>query len=120
MEGAIGGYDPKIKRILEKAESRGKIRSKKTIMEEDYSSGTESGGSDEESDRLGPPSFEHYNLSTPEDLEIQGEIMTIRAEMEQCRRDLSRAISLENQQHLEDKLQSLHITKKELQKRIRG
>jgi len=116
-EGAIGGYDPKIKRMLEKAETRGKIRSKKAIMEQDEPSGTESGSRDEDSDRRCSPLFEHYNPLSSEDQELRGEIRTIRAEMEQCRRDLNRAISLENQQCVEDKLQSLYITKKELQKR---
>ena len=107
-EGAMGGYDPAVRRILARAEKKG----------DDTTNDSENGDSDEDWETRTPPSsrrFRPATSSTEKEEDIQKTLKAIGRSIDRCFTDLERTSIPERQRALENQLEELQIRKDELQ-----
>lgn len=118
-EGAIGGYDLLVRRLLEKAEKRGDTRWRKKVRGDDSSTESEKGGSDgdlEDDDSSFLRRFLPTVSSTRVEEEIRQALKEVQETIDDCLFHLDQATGLGSCEALRDHLEELQIREKELRR----
>ncbi|KAI3360412.1 hypothetical protein L3Q82_002253 [Scortum barcoo] len=119
LEGAMGGYDPAVRRMLAKAEKRGSRILRRKEPEDDSSNESECGESDGGPERETSLSWRRSSpasCSTRVKEDRQRVLREVERSIGQCREELDEIVELEKQKELETHLEKLHIQKKKLMK----